>query len=205
MKVNSVKMIQECKIVIFDDKELDLSSSGTYDIPISEGNHSFRVTLKDYFSQNKTISVSKSEVKTISIRLQPITHNILVGCNVDHARVYVDNIDYGRIGTIAIPQGEHVIRVQAEGYVDIEERVLVNSTTNPLSFSLKENKRVTHIHATPVTIYSNSSSIYKNNKKIKEWTNGATIKFMPGKYLLSNDKGKTQKIVVGSEAMVVKM
>ena len=74
---------------------------------------------------------------------------------------------------------------------------------DPQSFILKENRRVTHIHATPVTIYSKSTSIYKNNKKIKEWSNGATIMFMPGKYLLSDDKGNTRKIIVRNEPMEI--
>ena len=99
------------------------------------------------------------------------------------------------------PQGLHKIRVQADGYVDSEKDVDVSAATGSLSFLLKENKKVTHIHATPVTIHSKSSSIYKNNKKIKEWSNGATIMFMSGKYLLSDDDGNTKKIEVKDQPL----
>ena len=101
------------------------------------------------------------------------------------------------------PQGKHTIRVQADGYIDDEKDVSISSYTRNLSFVLKENKNITHIHATPVTIYSRSSCIYKNNKKIKEWKNGRPVMFMPGKYLLSDDRGNTQKIEVTSQPMNV--
>lgn len=191
-------------VVTFDKKILDSSDKGTYETPVSAGTYSYSVKAENYWIKEGSISIGKSEVKTISVQLIPITHEVLVGSNVDKARVFVDNIDYGQIGKIIIPQGEHSIRVQAEGYVDFERQVTVDASTGPLSFVLEENKRTTHIHATPVTIYSSSKSIYKNNKKIKEWTDGATIMFMPGKYQLSDNKGKTQKIVVGSEPMNVR-
>ena len=160
---------------------------------------------------NATISVGKSEVKTIVIRLQPIMHEILVDCNVDKARVYVDNVDYGRVGKIMLPQGEHKIRVQSDGFLDSEKDIMITSSTEDLSFILKENTKVTHIHATPVTIYaSNSTKIFKNGKKIKGWSVcdylkrkkivivGATIMFMPGEYLLTTNSGGEKKIIVDS-------
>ena len=190
-------------VVTFDKKELELSKNGTYEIPVSAGAYSYTISAENYQQKEGTISVVKNEVKTFSIRLIPITHEVIVGSNVEKAHVFIDNIDYGPIGKIIIPQGNHIIRVQAEGYVDEEKKVSVNASTGSLSFTLKENKRITHIHATPVIINSTSSKIYKNNKEIKEWSSGKAIMFMPGKYLLSDDKGKTQKIVVGSEPKTV--
>ena len=200
-----LKIEPQTASVTFDKKVLESSENGTYEIPVTAGTYSYIVTDENYLLKEGSISVKNTEVKTISIRLTPITHKVHVVCNVDDARVFIDNIDYGQVGKIIIPQGEHIIRVQAEGYVDSERNVQINSSTKSISFDLKENKRVTHIHATPVTIYSKSSSIYKNNKKIKEWKNGATIKFMPGKYLLSDDKGRTREIIVGDKPMEVLM
>lgn len=194
-------------VVTFDKKELEVSSKGTYEIPVTAGSYSYSVKAENYLIKEGAISVGKSEVKTIPIRLMPITHEVLVGSNVDKARVFIDNIDYGQVGKIVIPQGEHNIRVQAEGYVDSEKDVSINASTGSLSFILKENKRTTHIHATPVTIYAPSSLyVYKNGKKIKGWTNGSTIMFMPGKYLLSTfERGNEKEIVVGSEPMTVNL
>jgi hypothetical protein len=104
-----------------------------------------------------------------------------------------------------LPQGEHNIRVQADGFVDSEKNVMITSSTAPLSFILKENARVTHVHATPVKILSSSSRIYKNNKQIKGWTTGATIMFMPGEYMLSDDEGNTKIIIVGTKPMLVRL
>lgn len=200
-----LKIEPQNAVVTFNKKQLEPSDNGTYEIPVTAGSYSYTVTAENYQQKEGTISVVKNEVKTFPIRLTPITHEVVVGSNVDKARVFIDNIDYGSIGKIIIPQGNHIIRVQAEGYVDEEKQVAVNASTGSLSFILKENKRVTHIHATPVTIYSKSSSVYKNNKRIKEWSNGAAIMFMPGKYLLSDDNGASQKIVVGSEPMTVNL
>ena len=199
------KIVPQNAVVTFNKKKLELSENGTYEIPVSAGTYSYMISAKNYQKKEGTISIVKNEVKTSSIRLIPITHEVIVGSNVEKAHVFIDNIDYGPIGKIIIPQGEHDIRVQAEGYIDSQKHVSVNESTYSLSFILNENKRVTHIHATPVTIYSSSSKIYKNNKQIKGWSNGAVIRFMPGIYLLSDDNGSTKKIVVGYEPMTVRL
>lgn len=200
-----LKVDPKTAVVTFDNRLLEPSENGTYEIPVAAGSYSYLVKAENYQPWEGSVSIGKSEAKTVPLRLLPITHVVFVDCNVSSARVFVDNLDYGSIGKMMISQGDHIIRVQAEGYVDVEKKVSVNATTGPLSFILKENKRTTHIHATPVTIYSSSSSIYKNNKRIKEWSNGATIMFMPGKYLLSDYEGNTLTIVVGSEPMTINL
>ena len=190
--------------IVFDGQVYEANQNGTVEFPISAGTHTYEVSFQNYHSEKSTITIGKSEAKTISVRLQPITYEVLVESNVKSARVFVDNIDYGGVGKLLIPQGTHTVRVQADGYVDFEKSVTISGSTTTLSFELKKNKRTTHIHATSVTIYApQSACIYKNNKKIEEWTNGAVIMFMPGKYMLSDDFGNTQKITVGSEPMTV--
>ena len=184
-------------------QELTYSANGVYEIHESAGSYYYEVTAENYQPKTGTISLKASEVKTMPIRLTPIITQVLFECNVKNAHVFVDNVDYGRVGNLPIPNGRHVLRLQAEGYLDAQKDITINSYTTNLSFVLEENKQVTHIHATPVKIYSSSSSIYKNNKKIKEWYNGATIMFMPGKYKLTDDYGKGKKIVVGSEPMEI--
>jgi hypothetical protein len=200
-----IKVEPKSSKIIIDEQNYNANSNGTIEMPIASGRHHYTIVADNYTSQNGDFTIGKSEAKTLTIKLQPIIHEVLVGSNVGNARVFVDNLDYGGVGKLLIPQGNHTIRVQAEGYVDEEKEVSINSYTGSLSFILKENKRITHIHATPVTIRSSSSCIYKDNKKIKEWEDGATIMFMPGKYLLSDDRGNTKKIVVGSKPMEVKM
>lgn len=190
--------------IIFDDKVYEANQNGFLEFSTTSGNHLYEISAQNYHSQKGTISINKSEAKTISVRLRPITHKVLVKSNVKNAHVFVDNIDYGKVGKLLIPQGEHTVRVQANGYVDEGKKVVIDTSTIILSFKLTKNKRISHIHPTPVTIYSSFSRIYKNNKKIKGWTNGATIMFMPGKYMLSDGSGKiTKEIIVGSAPMVV--
>lgn len=131
---------------------------------------------------------------------------MVINSNVVTARVLVDNTEWGGIGKLLIPQGEHTIRVQADGYVDMAQNVTINALTAPLSFQLEENKRTTHIHPTPVTIYSKSSCVYKNSKERIGWTNGATIMFMPSEYMLgAPDNEKEMKIVVGEDSLKVNL
>ena len=200
-----LKVEPQSALVSFDDIDLSPSTKGTYEIPVNAGSHSYSIKLDNYKGQSGTLSIGKTEVKTLSLRLMPITHEVLIGCNINKARVFIDNVDYGQIGRVFIPQGQHKIRVQADGYVDSEKIVNVVASMKPLSFILKENKRVKHIHATPVTIISKSSIVYKNNKQIKEWSNGTPVMFMPGKYLISDDLGNTKKIVVGTEPLEVNL
>lgn len=192
--------------IVFDGETYETNPNGIPELPTSVGNHIYEVSAPDYLSQKRTVSICQSEAQTVSVRLYPITHEVLIESNVKSARVFVDNIDYGKVGKLQIPQGQHTIRVQAEGYMDSEKSTTINASTNSLSFKLNENKRTTHIHPTPVIIYSSSNHVYKNNKVIKEWRDGATIMFMPGKYIISDDYGKIKKkIKVEQEPMVVNL
>ena len=191
--------------ITFNGERYEGNENGTYEIAVSEGRYNYTVKAENYVPQSNVLSVGNKEAKAVTVRLLPIMHPVTVACNVSSARVYVDNVDYGNAGLLKIPQGMHHIRVQADGYVDESEDVNVRATTGSLSFTLSKNKKVTHIHATPVTIYSSSTNIYKNNKKIKEWSNGATIMFMPGKYMLSDDANNTKIIVVKDEPMTINL
>ena len=200
-----IKVTPVNSTIVFDNKEYHANINGTLEIPVVSGNHKYSVVLDNYNPVHGSITIGKSEVKTLNVNLIPYTQQILIKCNVENARVFVDNIDYGEVGNIIIPHGKHKLRVQAEGHLDEEKEVQINSTTNTtIQFVLKENRNVRHIHAVPVTIFApNSNSIYKNNKKIDEWTNGAAIKFMPGKYMISDDRGRTYKLLVGNSPMTI--
>ena len=192
--------------VIFDDKNHTATSNGTIEIPALPGRHTYMVVADDYNLQNGSISIGKNEVKTISVRLQPITHEVNVDCNVSNARVFIDNIDYGGIGKLQIPQGKHEIRLQAKGYLDMERVVVVDRNTSTLSYTLTKNSNEKHIHAVPVTIIApQSSCIFKNNKKLENWDSSTPIMFMPGKYEISDDRGKTYKLVVKDEPLTINL
>jgi hypothetical protein len=56
-----------------------------------------------------------------------------VTCNVSSAHVFVDNIDYGKVGKLQMPQGQHVVRIQADGYLDNEETIGISADTPQLT------------------------------------------------------------------------
>lgn len=199
LKVQPVKAT-----VIFNNKKISSNGKGIYEFPVQPDTYQYSIEAEDYITTRGSVTVEKGEKKTVTKKLQPIMHNVEVNCNVSNSQVFIDNVFFGNTGKIRIPQGMHTIRIQHEGYLDTEDKVNISSNTGTLTYTLKKNKNVKEIHATPVTIYSSSSKIYKNYKQIKGWTNGATIMFMPGKYLLTDDYDNEKEIVVGTKPMTVK-
>lgn len=188
--------------VTFNNQKLPPSPNGIYEMPVQADTYRYTVEAENFVTARGSVTVEKGEKKTVTKRLQPIMHTIQVNCNAKNAKVYVDNTLYGTTGLIRLPQGRHTIRIQQEGYEDAVAQVDITASTGQLSYKLK--KKQIEVHATPVTIFSNSSKIYKNYKLIKEWTNGATIKFMPGKYLLTDEYDNEKEIEVGDKPMVVR-
>ncbi len=192
-------------IVSFNGKNIDLSDNGVYEIPVSQGSYNYEVKKENYESQKGTMNVGKAEAKSLSIKLKQILHQCNVKGNVNNARVLVDNIDYGKTGSLFLPQGQHNIRIQADGYIDCSFDINIMSPME-IPFTMNENSIVTEVHATPVVIYSPGASVvYKDNKKIKDWYDGKEVLLMPGKYLFSDDLGNKKKVVVGNEAMKVEL
>lgn len=186
----------------FNGVSMPHTSDGIYEIPVAAGSYTYSISADNHLSSNGTVTVEKGETKTLAKRLRPITHLVDINCNVKDARVFIDNIEYGNVGKLNLPQGKHQIRIQKQGYLDVDEMVNISALTGSLSYTLNKNTR----EGTPVTIYSNSNSkrIYMNGKKIIEWYNGAVIKFKPGKYLLSDDDLNEREITVGETPMTVR-
>lgn len=190
--------------VIFDGQIAKVQENGIYEFSVSPSTYKYSVESPNFISFHGIIQVNKSEVKTIPLSLKPIVHPVNIECNVDDAFVYIDGIDYGKVGLKNIPQGLHRVRVSKEKYLDWEEEINVDSLVTSLSCFLEKNKNVKEIHAVPVTIIARSMKIYKNNKEIKEWKNGkSVIMFMPGKYFISNDDGVGKEINVIDEPFTI--
>ena len=190
--------------VSFNGSDIGISSTGIYEFPLREGSYSYKVIMDNYSPLSGTVPINKDENKTLALTLEPIMHTVKVNCNVDDAHVFVDNIDYGEVGVLSLPQGNHHIRIQGDGYLDVDENVNIQNGMNSLSYSLKKNKNIKEIHATPVRIYSSSSRIYKNQKVIGEWRkSGDIVKIMPGEWEISDKDKNVKRIIVGSEPMDV--
>lgn len=197
-----IKVQPQNSSLIFNGEVMPHVNDGIYEIPVSPGTYTYSIKAENYQPSYGTTIVEKGETKTLSKRLRPITHIVDIKCNIKDARVFIDNIDYGYVGKLQLPQGKHQIRIQKQGFLDIEDVVDISSLTGSLSYTLNKNVG----EGTPVTIHSKSNSkrMYKNGRKISEWYNGATIKFKPGKYLLSDDDLNEYEITVGDKPMTVK-
>ena len=194
--------------VSFNGEEVKTEQPGVYEIPATADVHEYSVEAANYVPFQGFVQVGKSEVKVIPLSLKPIYHMVNIKANVDGATVYVDGIDYGKVGSnIKIAQGTHNIRVVKDKYIDIDKTVEIDSTVNELSYSLEKNKNVLEIHAIPVTIKSSADKIYKNNKRIREWQRNGNneVKFMPGKYKISTAWGKSVIIEVKDKPFEVEL
>lgn len=197
LKVNPIS-----SIVTFDGKISSFSADGIYEYNTTPGNHVYCVKAEDYIQETGSIEIGKGENKSISLNLKPIKYEVEIKCNIREAKVFVDNEYVGTVGRVELPQGRHKIRLQANGYIDTEEDVDISSEKSSLTYKLEKTNE-THIHATPVKIFSNSKHIYKNGKMIKDWYSGAVIKFMPGKYGLSDEEMRVHEITVGLKPMTI--
>lgn len=190
--------------LVFNGNRINLSTTGIYEFPLQEGSYCYSATMEDFYSLDGSIQVGKNENKTIALNLRPIMHSVKVNCNISDAHVFVDNVDYGKVGVLSLPQGNHHIRIQGDGYLDAEDNVNIQHGTTSLSYLLKKNNNIKEIHATPVRIFTNSSKVYKNNKQIEDWKkSGDVVKIMPGKYEISDNNQNCKQIVVGLEPMDV--
>lgn len=182
--------------VYIDGLLIDKKENGKYEIDTSDGMHQYSVKSPYYESQQGAIYLAPLEVKVLSVNLKATYQNMNVNCNVKNAHIFVDDIDYGRVGKIALPQGMHYIRIQADGYVDDERTMEISPAVLSINCELKENKEIKHINPVAITVVTNSAHIYKNNKRIKGWKKGTPVMMMPGKYELSDGYGHFKRIIV---------
>jgi len=178
------------------NNQQQLSGQGIYEFNVDPGNYSYVVSADDYVTKKGIINLCESETQQVSISLQPIMHLVDIKCNVPNARIFIDDLDYGKVGKLMLPQGPHRIRIQSKGYNDVEQELDITSQTKTLKYNLQRNAKTEHVHPVHVQIFANSSNIYLNGKRIKNWEEGGYVDLMPGTYMFENDNGKTQKVKV---------
>ena len=180
----------------FDGVTINTVANGIYEFEKPAGSYSYEASLANYRVRRGTVQLGQSDAKTVNLILQPIMHRVTVGCNVEEATVYVDDDPFGKVGQLMLPQGNHRVRVQAANYIDSEQTVDIKAGT-VLDFSLKKNKNLDEIHSVLVTINSkNESAVNKKNKRLEGWAKEKPMKFMPGKYYITDDSGNEMFIKV---------
>lgn len=186
-------------VIVCDDVEKPISSDGKVEFSHPMGEAKYVVRAENYKNVSGIVNITQATVAR-NVHLRPITVGVEIRCNEDDAKVYVDNVDYGKVGKLQIPLGEHQIRLQAEGYVDSNQTLLVTRETAFLDVKLHKNENRVEIHPTPIRIYGSTRKLYKNNKEIEGWRSGDIVLFMPGKKcILSDDDDNSCMFKAGTE------
>lgn len=196
--------VENCK-VIFNNEPKILPETGIVEFKCSPGHYDYTVFAKGYEKYIGNIDVV-SGVVPISVNMQSETVIVDVQVNVD-ASIYIDDVYYGSSGLQRLPQGNHKLRASASGYIDEEQNVLIDEETKVIYFVLKKNKGKTiDVHAVPVIVHCNTSTLYKNNKAIPGWRNGEPIMLIPNtKCKLTSDSGHGAVLKVSDEPMEIEI
>lgn len=192
-------------ILKFNGIEHNIPSNGRIEIQCEPGTYNYIVKCENYEDAHGNVTISNN-VTPKKIRLIPKTAEVKIDCNVSSAHVYVDDVDYGRVGNVQLPLGKHTLRFSADGYLDeTEENYNLTQFNNQIEITLKKNKgKIVEIHPVAIKIICNSKKLYKNNKPYDGWQSGSEVLFMPGaKCVLSDDAGNRYKFVAGSESTTI--
>lgn len=185
--------------ITINDEPIEKHENGKYHMSAESGNYSYTVTAENYQPYHGSFSITSPTSKTMAIKLKPVQVNVGFKCNIDEAALYIDDINYGEISKdsvrhFLVPEGNHDVRVQAEKYMDWQKRLSLNTSVPVVEAQLVRNSNLRDIHAVKVDVITNSKRLYKNNKRVKEYSRysgvygtGYTIYLMPGdSYMLSD-------------------
>lgn len=169
--------------LVVNGDTLPYKVDGKYQFQAEQGNYAYSVTADGYQPRKGSFSINSPTSKTIMARLQPILVNVTFQGNRDHATVFIDNVNYGTVGTIKVPEGRHQLRIEDDGYLDYQDNVVFQDNKT-IPFVLNRNNNVKDVHAVSITVMTSSKRLYKNNKLVREYEKipgGYVIQLMPNK------------------------
>lgn len=170
--------------LVVNGDTLPYNGEGKYQFQAEQGNYTYSVTADGYQSRKGSFSINSPTSKTIMARLQPILVNVTFQGNRENASVFIDDVNYGSVGTMKVPVGRHQLRIADDGYIDYQDNAIFQNDKT-ISFVLNKNTNVKDVHAVPITVMTKSKRLYKNNKLVREYEKipgGYVIQLMPSKY-----------------------
>ena len=112
-------------------------------LTLTQGYHTYRMTLTGYEPREGSFSLSAGEVKHISVNLVPLRASVTFTSNPDGASVYLDEAYIGNTPiTVDVSPGTHSYRMEMANYLPV---------SGSFSISYGETKRI-HEDLTPIPV-----------------------------------------------------
>ncbi len=128
----------------FDGEVISLDENGLVSIERPIGKYKYSIEANGYESQSGTVELIEEDLfKTSIVNLRQKMYSLKITCPNSEASLFVDNTPYGKLTEISdlkVPEGEHVVRLTAPGFVDYEQRVHVDGEALDIYASLEQMK-----------------------------------------------------------------
>ena len=158
----------------FNNEVVPLDKEGMAIIEKPIGEYSYTVEAKGYISQSGTVRLTEDEITTTTTSvLEQIQYPFTISCSPENASLFIDNIPYGAANQaydLKLPDGQHVIRLTAEGYNEHEQTVEIDGKGTMLHVNMqKMRERVvehkyertrTHVNIRPAFYIHGGGQLY---------------------------------------------
>lgn len=162
----------------FADKPVTLDKDGLAIVEAPVGEYAYHVEAEGYIGQSGRVTLTDEEISTTSnLSLEQRQYALNIKCTPANATLFIDNSPYGVLGEIQdlkLPDGNHALRLTAEGYEDYEEIVAINGSARTLNIAMtqmkervvthKEERTRTHVNLRPAYYISGGAELYDKNQ-----------------------------------------
>ncbi|PKK91594.1 MAG: hypothetical protein CVV64_02670 [Candidatus Wallbacteria bacterium HGW-Wallbacteria-1] len=96
---------------------------------VAAGTHQIVLRLANHMDRSERIELTETGTTTFSFEIQPILGQLNIDCEVDGAKVFINNQQMGEtpLGRIDLPYGQHMILIQKSGYAAFRRKVTIES------------------------------------------------------------------------------
>lgn len=188
-----------------DGTPCELDANGTCELSYAEGYHTYTAEKAYYDTENGSFTISGADARTVTVDMKPQMALVEVTCNKSSASVFVDDVYYGKPGTLMLPKGTHTLRVQSNRCLDYSATVSIGDSNPAVVANLMENVNQVDIHAVEVTIGTNSRHLYINNREVKNFK--GSVMLMPDqKYRITDGYNHKRMVKVERDTpMIISM
>ena len=100
-------------------------------IKLLPGIHNLEVDNRYYIAKSIDLDIKKGEDRTLKVDLEPIQGFISINTNPLGANIFINNIDNGKSpAKFDLAGGEYIIRIEKEGYLNINEKIIIDNKKN---------------------------------------------------------------------------